>query len=386
MSYKLSAINKPLGEISYKSTVFAKITDNVNLPLPMRSKYALLINGKYPVKEVSNWGLVLVKGDHVLPSNLLNTIKLSEEFHYLDNDDVIRFTPKNFGIRSLYRNKANTNGFLLTEKCNSYCVMCSQPPKNVDDKPYFDTLFSSLPLIPKSAKELTFSGGEPTLNFEMFIESLLRAKFHLPETAIHVLSNGRTFENENYALEVSNINHHDLMIGIPLYSDDEEVHDFVVQSKGAFKETCNGILNLYKHRVPIEIRFVIHKYTWERMPQFAEFISRNFPFISHINFMGLEREGFGKLNFDDLWVDPKFFLEKLDIAMNILDMAGVNTRIYNFAQCMLPDSLRHKAIVSISDWKNEFKEECKNCILKKDCCGLFKSIASSEKVKVYPEY
>ena len=52
--------------------------------------------------------------------------------------------------------------------------------------------------------------------------------------------------------------------------------------------------------------------------------------------------------------------------MNILDMAGVNTRIYNFAQCMLPDSLRHKAIVSISDWKNEFKEECKNCILKKE--------------------
>jgi len=35
-----------------------------------------------------------------------------------------------------------------------------------------------------------------------------------------------------------------MLIGIPIYSDDPVRHDYVVQSKGAFDETIQGILNL----------------------------------------------------------------------------------------------------------------------------------------------
>jgi len=35
-----------------------------------------------------------------------------------------------------------------------------------------------------------------------------------------------------------------MLIGIPIYSDDPVRHDYVVQAKGAFDETMQGILNL----------------------------------------------------------------------------------------------------------------------------------------------
>jgi hypothetical protein len=38
-----------------------------------------------------------------------------------------------------------------------------------------------------------------------------------------------------------------MMIGIPIYSDVSTIHDYVVQSDGAFDETIRGILNLKRH-------------------------------------------------------------------------------------------------------------------------------------------
>jgi His-Xaa-Ser system radical SAM maturase HxsC len=386
MSYKILKVNRALSDITHDENVFNAVTHNAELPKALRSKKALIFDEKTVTEEFDDWSLVLVKGKQKLPNNMINFIQLDEALNHLSDDDVIKFNPKNNSIRALYRHKANANAFLLTEQCNSLCVMCSQPPRNIDDATHFHSLFQSLPLIPKSAKEITFTGGEPTLNFPYFLEALRRAKYHLPNTGIHVLTNGRNLEKEELAKNIADINHHDLMLGIPLYSDDEECHDFVVQSKGAFTQTIKGILNLYKHKVPIEIRVVVHKYTWERLPQLAEYISRNLPFIKHINFMGLEREGYGKLNFDDLWIEPEIFQKNLEEAINQLDMVGISTRLYNYAQCMLPESLRYRAKVSISDWKNEFREECDSCVLKDNCCGLFKSIASAKNVKISPIY
>jgi len=34
------------------------------------------------------------------------------------------------------------------------------------------------------------------------------------------------------------------MLGIPLYSDIDDEHDFVVQASGAFEETLHGLYNL----------------------------------------------------------------------------------------------------------------------------------------------
>lgn len=71
--------------------------------------------------------------------------------------------------------------------------MCSQPPRDRDDIPYFSSIYKQLiPLIPKDCKEIGITGGEPTLLGELFFELLELIKTQLPNTEVHCLTNGRT--------------------------------------------------------------------------------------------------------------------------------------------------------------------------------------------------
>lgn len=154
-------------------------------------------------------------------------------------------------------------------------------------------------------------------------------KLALPATAVHVLSNGRTFENEEFAKSISAVEHPDLMFGIPIYSDVAHIHDFVVQAEGAFDETLRGILNLKRHGTKVEIRIVIHRQTMSRLPELAQFIARNLLFVDHVALMGLEVTGFARANLQALTVDPSEYVSLLARAVNTLSRAGIRTSIYN---------------------------------------------------------
>jgi MoaA/NifB/PqqE/SkfB family radical SAM enzyme len=45
------------------------------------------------------------------------------------------------------------------------------------------------------------------------------------------------------------------MLGIPIYSDVDSEHDYVVQAKGAFEETVSGLHNLARYNVAVEIAY-----------------------------------------------------------------------------------------------------------------------------------
>src|SRR5690606_31240744 len=47
--------------------------------------------------------------------------------------DVIVATPWSRMVRVLYRRGSNSNLLFMTDRCNSMCLMCSQPPKDIDD-------------------------------------------------------------------------------------------------------------------------------------------------------------------------------------------------------------------------------------------------------------
>src|SRR5574341_27123 len=44
---------------------------------------------------------------------------------YLTDGDIVHIRPNGF-VRTLYRKNSEHNFLLLTEQCNSYCLMCSQ--------------------------------------------------------------------------------------------------------------------------------------------------------------------------------------------------------------------------------------------------------------------
>jgi His-Xaa-Ser system radical SAM maturase HxsC len=163
------------------------------------------------------------------------------------------------------------------------------------------------------------------------------------------------------------------MVGIPVYSDDPARHEYVVQAKGAFDETIRGILNLKKLNQRVEIRVVIHKQTYERLPFLAEFIARNLLFADHVALMGLEMMGFTRANLDSLWIDPLLYKNYLSDSVNILRSYGIRVSVYNHQLCLINEDIEPVYMKSISDWKNEYLPECDSCNRINDCGGFFAS-------------
>ena len=365
-----SKANEIVSTVSYDKPFIGKITTNPNLPNGLRSNQVLLVTT--PTEIPDGFALVLLAHDEQCEAPV-NTVRLTPELRYLQDYDVIKFYPDIMKIDALYRKNANHNSFLVTERCNSFCVMCSQPPRDIDDHYLVDDFLATLPLIHPETHEIGITGGEATLWGDDFIRMIQATKNHLPNTALHILSNGRNFKDLDLAIKVANVKHPDVMIGIPLYADYSQLHDFIVQADNAFDDTIRGILNLKRCKVPVEIRIVMHKMNYHRLPRLAEFIARNLLFVDHVALMGLEFMGFAKSNFDALWIDPYDYQSEMEQAVEILAKAGIRVSIYNTPLCLIPESIRSYSTKSISDWKNDYLGECVNCSAKIKCGGFFSS-------------
>lgn len=353
-----------------------RLSENDRLPMPLRSDAAFLVREGMPGSLPSGFRVYVAIGDEVSVNGAIGStpmVILPSVYSYLGDGDVLRIAPHRRGIRVLYRRRAKSNGILLTEQCNHYCLMCSQPPKNVDDSWITKQVLELIPLIDQDAQELILTGGEPTLLGDDFLSIVNACKSWLPRTAVHVLSNGRRFADLEFTQRYADIQHPDLMVGIPLYSDLSTEHDYVVQADGAFDETIRGILNLKRLRQRVEIRVVIHKQTFERLPFLAEFIARNLLFVDHVALMGLEITGFTRFNLNDLWIDPIDYKEQLWRAVSHLSSHRMNVSVYNHQLCIIDRRVWPYAKKSISDWKNEYFAECDGCQVRDRCGGFFSS-------------
>jgi His-Xaa-Ser system radical SAM maturase HxsC len=313
------------------------------------------------------------KADDSLHSENPAVWPIPESLCHLSDGDIIRISPRSGELWVMYRRQSAFNSMLLTEQCNSYCLMCSQPPKASDDRHLIRAYLDAIPLMAVETRELGITGGEPTLLGERLLEVIRRCRDCLPTTAVHMLSNGRLFNYLSLCRGIAAIEHPDLMIGIPLYADIAHRHDFVVQADGAFDQTIRGIMNLARCGISVEIRTVLHRETVDRLPQFARFIARNLPFVDHVALMGLEMMGFVRMNLDALWIDPVEYQTQLRDAALHLQQHGLNVSIYNHQLCVLHPELWPIARKSISDWKNEYLDECNGCSVQDQCGGFFAS-------------
>ncbi|WP_340672299.1 His-Xaa-Ser system radical SAM maturase HxsC [Bradyrhizobium ottawaense] len=298
-------------------------------------------------------------------------IAVPPKYDYLADGDVIGFDHASRKFRTLYRRNSAHNSFLVTERCNNYCLMCSQPPKDVDDRWILSEIKEGLPLVDSATHALTFTGGETLSDWEDFISVLKECRDRLPATAIQVLTNGRAFADSRIVDAWKEIGHPNLTAAIPVYAAVDHVHDHVVQAKGAFDETILGILKLKDRGQRVEIRVVLHALTAPIVDDTGRWIARNLPFVDHVALMGLENTGFAIANDTMLWMDPVDYGEGLARAVDHLSAAGVNVSVYNLPKCVLPKSVWPHALQSISDWKNGFVDECDRCDAKTTCSGFF---------------
>ena len=290
-----------------------------------------------------------------------------EDFH---EGDVVVLNQKG-EIIFVYEITSCHNAIMATERCNHRCIMCPQPPVLQEkDKTQFNLKLISL--MDKDTQEIGITGGEPTLIGDKLFILIRQIQKQLPKASISILSNGVKFADKEYAMKLAKCQHQDLQIDIPLFSDITEEHNRIVGAN-TFYKTVQGLYNLALFRQRIGLRIVVHKQTYKRLPQFADFIYHNFPFVSQVAFMQMETTGLAKENFDDLWIDPYDYNEQLREAVLLLADRGMKPYIYNAQLCVLPEDIRCYAQQSISDWKDIYIPECEGCALKGQCAGFFES-------------
>lgn len=317
--------------------------------------------------------------------SLLTNITRTESFKFsskalkINDGDLLYIEPAAIATR-IYDATSTMNSLFLTEECNCRCLSCPQPPVKADALPWIDIALQSIRLIKTAPECIGITGGEPTLKWNGLLQVLDACAEHLPETSIQLLSNGRVFANYQKARELSK-HHEKMFLGIPLHADCDEVHDKLAGRRGAFWETVSAIHNLERARLSVELRIVVSKANFERLPQLSEFIYKNFPFVQHVAFMAIEPVGKAKQNAERLWIDPVDYQTQLIEAVRRLWRRGIQPLIFNHQFCTLNEALWPITIKTITEWKVRYDEECGECIKKDQCGGFFYSTIRSRGTK-----
>jgi len=301
---------------------------------------------------------------------------LSSSLSHLQSHDIITLSLGNRRAYVQWKNESQSNSVLLTERCDNYCVMCSQPPKTQIDDHLLNNahdLISALKLIHVQHPTIGLTGGEPTLYGTDLIVLIERIFEELPQFDVHLLTNGRRFADLDYCRMFQRVLCERLVLGIPIYGSVADDHDRIVGASGAFFDTVQGVQNLLERKAQVELRVVLQKSNIEILSDLSHFIVRNLPGVAQVSLMGLELMGFARTNFDSVWVDPIDYLNELKHATQLLDVHGFNPRIFNHQLCVLHPEIRTFAVRSISDWKQDYDQVCNQCAVRNQCGGFFSS-------------
>lgn len=282
--------------------------------------------------------------------------------------DVLLVNPRRGTADRLIRSSSQHNTFLVTERCDQVCLMCSQPPKkhHVDLFSYF--LTAAL-LAPEGAT-IGISGGEPTLFKDRLFDFLERVLDARPDLSFHVLTNGQHFEEGDW--HAMNLIDRDRVVwGIPLYSRDPAVHDQIVGKEDAHTQLLENLALLCRLGAQVELRTVLMHPNANGLPSLARFITSTLPFIRTWAVMQMENIGFGRMNWKALFYDSSEGFDVVGRSLDLVRSRGIDAWLYNFPLCTVPGGYRHLAPATISDWKRAYRDECDGCSLKAVCGGFF---------------
>lgn len=282
--------------------------------------------------------------------------------------DVLFVIPERRMAHRLIRAGSSHNTFLVTERCDQLCLMCSQPPKkyHTDMFPVFEIAAS---LAPKGAV-IGLSGGEPTLYKDQLLAFLLNIMALRPDLEFHILSNAQHFEESD--LEVlREIDSKRVMWGVPLYSADADIHDSIVGKAGAHRLVLENLALLCRAGAHVELRTVVMRPNEAGLPALARLVASKIAFVARWAIMQLENIGYGRKNWRELFQDTSLSFEPIGAAIDFARSRGVDAQMFNFPLCTVPEAYRHLAPSTISDWKRKFLPQCADCRLREECSGFF---------------
>lgn len=367
------------------NTIKGKLANYSNLLIGIFCKYNNIFIGKRIVYCKKKPLISLGIKAYIVPSGCafktnLPILEVDSGIPFKDGD-VINISKE--GIASLvWDKKSPHNALYVTDICNSKCIMCPQTERS---HARYDESITILDYITLKKDECVgITGGEPTLNINKLSEILNKIQKKSKNQQVHILTNGRLFKDIDVVKKISDIKNIKISVGIPLYSDIAEEHDFIVGAEGAFSETIQGIYNLGKQGINIEIRIVILRQNYQKLKEIANFIYRNIPFVSRIALMGMEYHGDAETNYDLINVDPFDYKEDLYSAIRQYVRFNMLVDVYNIPLCLVDNKIENFCRDSISTWKKTYVSKCNECVKKDICCGVFEtSFIHSNNIKPF---
>jgi hypothetical protein len=70
----------------------------------------------------------------------LPIIHSAKQLSHLKAGDIVVMHPRSGHVRTLFRPDSEHNALLVTERCNSFCLMCSQPPLTVTTQNWWTSI------------------------------------------------------------------------------------------------------------------------------------------------------------------------------------------------------------------------------------------------------
>jgi His-Xaa-Ser system radical SAM maturase HxsC len=304
--------------------------------------------------------------------NKTNVVYNIEDAFFINTqeDDIVQIFPDGH-INILWEKRLTPYDVTLfiTNQCNAMCIMCPQPPEK-DQYSLLDTNALLLEYLKKQPiKKIGITGGEPTAKMADLTALLKQAHQNFPTSHVDLLTNGKQLSNFKRAKTLA-LSHPNITFCISFPSDN--INDFnEIVGVNIFSHVLRALQNLAILRQEIELRVVVMKQNYNRLLQISEFIFRNFPFVTHIAFMGMEVIGFALDNIDDISVQYSEYNQPLIDAVRYLSHRDMNVSIYNLPYCLVDRRCWRFLKNSISLWKQKYHKKCNTCLKQNHCPGMF---------------
>ena len=312
--------------------------------------------------------MILYPEETVLAANGSTAARLRK----CNNYDVFEL----WGTGALYRvynNCAPDNFFFVTGNCNSNCVMCPSPDvsRREAERGSAAKLIEIATHIPTSAHHLTITGGEPFMLGEEIFEFISYLKEKFRNTEFLFLTNGRIFSVKKYLYSLFDTIPSNSTIAIPLHGSTFEVHDRITRTPGSFAQTIQGIKQLLRGNVRVEIRLVINKLNLYDLDRIAQLIIHELSEVAYVSVISMEMTGNAWINKDLVWVPYSEAFRACKAPIRNLLENGINVKLYNFPLCTVDQEYWPLCEKSISPEKVRFTDECCQCRYQRSCGGIF---------------
>jgi MoaA/NifB/PqqE/SkfB family radical SAM enzyme len=222
----------------------------------------------------------------------------------------------------------------LSFACNNNCLHCAVDSERQKHKSLsieeINILLERIGEIKNV--EVEISGGEPTMRPELFyfLEHLTN---NYPKVKHVLLTNGRTASNPDITSKLSQYRPYSIFV--PLHGDTAQLHDQISQAPGSFDETVLGIHNMYEYKLPVNIKTVVNRLNYQRMPHLVEMIAQKFPECGWIIMNGLEFTGRALANKDMVGIRISDTVPFVENAIDVANKYGMKIVVYSIPPCVL---------------------------------------------------